>query len=105
MLSLLLMKRTSAMPPRNMAIVLTNKRMKRNKAPHFVSCRSGSAVKRNQTLAFGSPLGSQRKGSSTPAGRAKRDGHKNSFGGKVGHSTAKRQKRKALMDILDRVSL
>ena len=67
-------------------------------------CRSGSAVKRSQTLAFGSPLGSQQKHRGTPVRRARRDGQRSSSGAKVGPSTAKRQKRKALLDILERVS-
>ena len=69
-------------------------------------CRSGSAVKRSQTLAFGSPLGSQHKRrSSSGKSRAAGEGRRSSFGAKPGPSTAKRQKRKALLDILERVGI
>ena len=69
-------------------------------------CRSGSAVKRGQDLAFGSPLGSQPGRREVSLKRAMRDRQRSGSGSgaKPGTSTARRRKRRALLDILEKVS-
>ena len=69
-------------------------------------CRSGSAVKRSQDLAFGSPLGSQPKRREMPLKGAVRERQRSGSGSgaKPGTSTARRRKRRALLDILEKAS-
>lgn len=69
-------------------------------------CRSGSAVKRSQDLAFGSPLGSQPGRREVLLKRAMRDRQRSGSGSgaKPGTSTARRRKRRALLDILEKAS-
>ena len=70
---------------------------------HF---RSGSAVKRGQDMAFGSPLGSQHGRREVSLKRAMRDRQRSGSGSgaKPGTSTARRRKRRALLDILEKAS-
>ena len=74
------------------------------RGPLVDRCRSGSAVKRSQTLAFGSPLGSQH-GRRRCCSRGRCGiGRGAGLGGQARPQHRQAPKRKALLDILEKAS-